>query len=72
VTDKNGSLDLKDLPPGTYTITVRQEKVGASSQKTTVGVGDTKTLDFASKQCQFREAGSRGIRIGPGSVSIAS
>jgi hypothetical protein len=50
VTDKNGSFDLKDLPPGTYTITAWQEKLGTLSQKITVGAGESKTLDFAFKQ----------------------
>jgi plastocyanin len=50
VTDKNGSFDLKDLPPGTYTITAWQEKLGTKSQKVTVGAGEAKTLDFAFKR----------------------
>lgn len=50
VSDKNGNFDLKDLPPGNYTITAWQEKLGTLSQKITVGAGETKTLDFAFKQ----------------------
>jgi len=50
VTDKNGSFELKDLPAGTYTITVWQEKLGTQIQKVTVGAGEAKTLDFAFKQ----------------------
>jgi plastocyanin len=49
VTDKNGNFDLKDLPPGTYTITAWQEKLGTLSQKVTVGAGESKTLDFTFK-----------------------
>ena len=49
VTDKNGSFDIKDLPPGTYTITAWQEKLGTQIQKITVGAGETKTLDFTFK-----------------------
>jgi hypothetical protein len=49
VTDKNGSFDLKDLPPGTYTITAWQEKLGTLNQKITVGAGEAKTLDFSFK-----------------------
>ena len=50
VTDENGSFALKDLPPGTYTITAWQEKLGTLNQKITVGAGETKTLDFTFKQ----------------------
>lgn len=39
VTDTSGSFDLKDLPPGSYTITAWQEKLGTLSQKITVGAG---------------------------------
>jgi len=50
VTDKNGSFELKNLPPGTYTITAWQEKLGPQIQKVTVAAGESKTLDFAFKQ----------------------
>jgi plastocyanin len=50
VTDKNGSFELKDLPPGTYTITAWQEKLGSQNQKVTVSAGEAKTVDFAFKQ----------------------
>jgi plastocyanin len=50
VTDKNGAFDLKDLPPGTYTITAWQEKLGSQTQKVTVAAGEAKPLDFSFKQ----------------------
>lgn len=50
VTDKNGSFELKDLPPGNYTITAWQEKLAPQTQKITVGGGESKTLDFTFKQ----------------------
>jgi plastocyanin len=50
VSDKNGGFELKGLPPGTYTITAWQEKLGALTQKVTVGAGEAKTADFAFKQ----------------------
>jgi plastocyanin len=50
VSDKNGGFDLKDLPPGTYTITAWQEKLGTQMQKITVGASESKTLDFTFKQ----------------------
>lgn len=50
VTDKTGSFELRDLPPGTYTITAWQEKLGSQSQKVTISAGGATTLDFAFKQ----------------------
>ena len=50
VTDKNGAFDIKNLPPGTYTITAWQEKLGTQTQKIIVGAGEAKTLDFSFKQ----------------------
>jgi plastocyanin len=50
VSDKNGNFELKGLPPGTYTITAWQEKLGTRTQKVTVGGSEAKTLDFAFKQ----------------------
>ena len=50
VTDKNGGFELKNLPPGTYTITAWQEKLGTQIQKVTVAAGESKPLDFAFKQ----------------------
>lgn len=50
VSDKNGNFEIKDLPPGTYTITAWQEKMPPQSQKITVGAGEAKALDFTFKQ----------------------
>ena len=50
VSDKNGAFDIKDLPPGTYTITAWQEKLGTQTQKVTIAAGEAKTLDFTFKQ----------------------
>ena len=50
VSDKNGAFDIKDLPPGTYTITAWQEKLGTQTQKVTIGAGESKTIDFTFKQ----------------------
>ena len=50
VTDKNGNFDLKDLPPGNYTITAWQEKLGTQTQKVTIAAGESKTLNFTYKQ----------------------
>ena len=50
VSDKNGEFELKGLPPGIYTITAWQEKLGTLTQKVEVGAGETKTADFTFKQ----------------------
>jgi plastocyanin len=49
VTGKDGSFDLTNLPPGTYTISAWQEKLGTVSQKITVGSNETKTVQFVFK-----------------------
>jgi plastocyanin len=49
VTGKDGSFELKDLPGGTYTITVWHGKLGTQSQKVTVGAGQTQKLEFVFK-----------------------
>ena len=50
VTGKDGSFDLKDLPPGTYTISAWHGKLGTQSQKVTVSAGQSQKLDFVFKQ----------------------
>ncbi len=49
VTGKDGRFDLKNLPPGEYTITAWHEKFGTVEQKVTVGAKETKTVDFVFK-----------------------
>ena len=46
VTDKNGRFEIKDLPPGTYTLQAWQEKLGSKMQKITVAEGAPQTVDF--------------------------
>ena len=36
VSGKDGSFEIKNLPPGTYTIAVWQEKLGTQEQQITV------------------------------------
>ena len=49
VSTENGSFDLKNLPPGNYTVQAWHEKLGTLTQKVTVGPGETKTLDLVFK-----------------------
>jgi plastocyanin len=49
VTDKDGKFELKNLPPGTYTVTAWQEKYGTVDQSVTIGPKDSKTVSFTFK-----------------------
>ena len=46
VTDAHGSFKLSDVPPGTYTLTVWHEKLGAATKKVTVKAGQDSKVDF--------------------------
>ena len=49
VTGKNGNFDVKNLPPGAYTIQAWHEKLGTLTQKITVEANETKTVQFVFK-----------------------
>jgi len=49
VTGDDGTFTIKGLPPGTYTIEVRHEKLPAQEQQITVGAKESKTVDFTLK-----------------------
>lgn len=46
VTDANGRFTIGNVPPGTYTLKVWQEKLGTASQRVIVKPGATATADF--------------------------
>jgi Carboxypeptidase regulatory-like domain len=47
VTTTAGTFDLKNLPPGTYTVEAWQEKYGTQDQTVTIGPKELKSLAFA-------------------------
>lgn len=49
VTGKDGSFELRNLPPGTYTIKAWHEKLGTSTQTVTVGANEAKEISFVFK-----------------------
>jgi len=49
VSDKDGKFDIKNLPPGTYTIEAWHEKLGTMTQSVTLGAKDTKDITFLFK-----------------------
>lgn len=49
VTSTTGTFELKNVPPGTYTIEAWQEKYGTQDQTVIVGSKETKTVSFQFK-----------------------
>jgi plastocyanin len=49
VTAKDGAFDLKNLPPGTYTLTAWHELYGTTDQTVTIGPKETKSVTFTFK-----------------------
>src|SRR5215218_1268733 len=46
VTSAGGQFELKDVPPGTYTIEAWHEKLGTQTQSVTLGEKDSKDITF--------------------------
>jgi hypothetical protein len=49
VSNESGAFDIKNLPPGNYTVTAWHEKLGTSMQKIAVVAGESKALQFVFK-----------------------
>ena len=49
VTDKDGTYEIKGLPPGNYTLAFVQEKLGEQDQQVTLAPKDSKTVDTSFK-----------------------
>jgi hypothetical protein len=49
VTDKDGTFELRSLPPGTYTIEAWHEKLGTQTQSVTLGPKEIKDVNFTFK-----------------------
>lgn len=49
VTGKDGSFELRNLPPGEYTIEAWHEKLGTMTQHVNITRGENKTVDFTFK-----------------------
>ena len=49
VTGKDGAFDLRNLPPGEYTVKAWHEKLGTMTQTVTIASGEMKTIDFVFK-----------------------
>lgn len=47
VSGPDGHFEIKNLPPGTYTLVAWHEKFGEKSQPVTVGAKESKTQDFS-------------------------
>ena len=60
VTRKDGSFDLKNVPPGTYTLVAWHELYGTSEQPVTIGTKESKTVHItfhATSAARERENG---------------
>jgi plastocyanin len=49
VSGADGAFDVKNLPPGTYTLEAWHEKLGTQSQSVTIGAKEAKTVTFTFK-----------------------
>jgi plastocyanin len=55
VTSRDGKFEIKDLPPGTYTLVAWQEKYGTQEQTVTIAPKESKEVSFT-----FKASGAAG------------
>jgi plastocyanin len=55
VTDAEGAYEIRDLPPGTYSVRVWLEELGTQEQRATIAAGEVATLDIAYSPPKPRE-----------------
>jgi hypothetical protein len=49
VSDKDGKFTIKNVPPGTYTVSSWQETLGTQTTQVTVAAGQTAAATFTYK-----------------------
>ena len=54
-TGADGAFELKNLPPGTYTVSAWHEKYGIQKKEVTVGDGKTEEIEFSFKKRRRRK-----------------
>jgi hypothetical protein len=53
-TGKDGGFDMKNLPPGNYTIKAWHKKLGTSTQAVTLGPNESKEIHFECKGMELK------------------
>jgi uncharacterized protein (DUF2141 family) len=59
VTDAYGAYEIRDLPPGSYTVRVWHEELGSQERPVTIAAGGTATVDVAYAAPARHEEGAR-------------
>jgi hypothetical protein len=54
VTPKTGDFELKNVPPGTYTVEAWQERFGTLDATVTIGPNESKSISFTFKSAKSR------------------
>ena len=62
ITSKTGAFELKNLPPGTYTIEAWQERYGTQDQTVTIGPKESKAISFTLKSGNSAAADSHIVK----------